>query len=259
MPRVVGDWTQDKLRILELYLAGYLQATTRALERIYIDAFAGPGTNQLERTERVIDGSPLIALKAKAQNGTKFDKLYFIENDGAILAELRETIAPIDLDRRSEIIQGDVNTELPKLMQRISPKSPTFIFLDTEGIEPRWSTLEAIAEWQVEFLINFPLGMAINRARPDSMKVFDYFGTSESLTLLESFTTGRSRALLDLYKKRLAELGFIYSPEHDRLIKTSGNLRLYYLVLVSKVEAARTIMNWVFRQPDHTGQQRFQI
>ena len=35
MPRQVGEWTKDKLRLLQLYLPGYLQATTRALDRIW--------------------------------------------------------------------------------------------------------------------------------------------------------------------------------------------------------------------------------
>jgi three-Cys-motif partner protein len=259
MPRVVGDWTKDKLRILQLYLAGYLQATTHTRERIYIDAFAGPGLNQIERTGELIHGSPLIALKAKAQNGTRFDHLYFIENDQEILGELTDQITAQDIDHRCEVIPGDVNQQLPKLMQRINRQSPTLVFLDTEGIDPRWSTLEAIAPWQVEFFINFPLGMAINRSRPDSIKTQEYFGTPECLPLLESFTTGRSRALVDFYKGRLANVGLIYSPEHDRLVRTSQNHRLYYLVLASKVEVAKTIMEWVFKQPDYTGQGRLEL
>ena len=42
MPRRVGDWTLDKLKILEQYLPAYLSATQTAIERIYIDPFAGP-------------------------------------------------------------------------------------------------------------------------------------------------------------------------------------------------------------------------
>ena len=45
MPRIVGDWTLDKLKIIEQYLPAYLTATQRATERIYIDGFAGPGRN----------------------------------------------------------------------------------------------------------------------------------------------------------------------------------------------------------------------
>jgi three-Cys-motif partner protein len=252
MPRFVGDWTRDKLRILSLYLPGYLQATTSARERIYVDAFAGPGTNILN-SGVVIDGSPLIALKAQARNHTRFSRLFFIERDEASLAELRSNVTPWADGRTAEVIPGDVNTELPLLFQRLPKRSPTFVFLDTDGIEPKWKTIEAIADWQVEFLINFPLGMSINR-NPDSQKTLDYFGTDECLPILHGSRSGRTRALLDLYKSRLAELGFGYTTENDLLVKTIDNRRLYYLIFVSKVEPAESIMNWVFRQPDVRGQ-----
>jgi three-Cys-motif partner protein len=258
VPRIVGAWTRDKLQILSYYLPGYLGATTRAIERVYIDAFAGPGTNQVERTAEVFDGSPLIALKARAQNGTRFSRLFFIENERSAIAELSEHLAVLDTDNRCEIVPGDVNIALPEVVRRINRRSPTFVFLDTEGIEPSWSTIEAIAPWQVEFLINFPLGMSINR-NPDSTKTIDYFGTEECRALLQRTGTGRDRALLDLYKGRLAELGFIHTTEHDRLVRTINNQRLYYLIFVSKVNPASRIMNWVLRQPDSRGQARFDL
>ena len=79
MPREIGQWTKDKLKYLSEYLPVYLKATTRAMERIYIDGFAGPGTNKIKDTGETIHGSPLIALHAIASNGTRFSRLYFIE------------------------------------------------------------------------------------------------------------------------------------------------------------------------------------
>src|SRR4030042_5373907 len=101
MPRQVGSWTQDKLKILRQYLPGYLGATARALERIYIDAFAGPGLNRLRGTNLTIDGSPLIALDASAPNGTKFDHLFFIARDPARAAALRDVLNTRDKPQRA--------------------------------------------------------------------------------------------------------------------------------------------------------------
>lgn len=258
MPREVGEWTRDKLDILAKYLRGYLGATTRALDRVYIDAFAGPGTNRLRRSGEIIDGSPLIALKAQADNGARFTRLFFIENDPGAAQELRETVSQLDTEGRSAVIEGDVNYVLPEIVRGLNLRAPTFVLLDTEGIDPAWSTIESISRWQVEFLINFPLGMSLNR-NPDSAKTLAYFGTDECLKILRQPRTGRTRALLDLYKGRLADLGWIYSTTDDRLIKTERNQRLYYLVFASKVTAGQTIMNWVFRQPDVRGQARLPL
>ena len=256
MPRQVGAWTQDKLKILQQYLPGYLGATTRVLERIYIDAFAGPGLNRLRGRSRTIDGSPLIALDARAPNGTKFDRLFFIERDPTIAAELRDVLNTRDQARRARVIAGDTNDELPKLITKLPPRSPIFVFVDPDGIEPRWTTIEAIARWRTELLINFPLGMSINR-NPDSAKVTAYFGTNRWRELWKS--PKRTLALLQLYKERLDQLGYRYATQDDRLVKTSGGRHLYYLVFVSKVNVARTIMTWVLRQPDSAGQARMDI
>jgi three-Cys-motif partner protein len=258
MPREIGDWTLEKLRILEDYLPIYLQATTRTLERIYIDAFAGPGRNRLKATSKTVDGSPLVALKARAKNGTRFSRLFFIEQDEAIANELRESVAETGTGSKARVIRGDVNDELPKLVRSLPRRSPAFIFLDTEGIEPKWSTLEAIAPWQVELLINFPLGMSINR-NPNSDKVNQYFGTDAWRRIWESSVPGRTRDLLDLYKNRLKDLGFEYTTDVDPLITDSLGHPLYYLIFVSKVEPAKRIMKWVQEQPDSAGQLRFKF
>ena len=259
MPRVVGPWTQDKLKILRQYLPGYLGATTRARERIYVDAFAGPGLNRLRGRNLTIDGSPLIALDARAQNGKKFDRLFFIEHDPAVAAELHDVLNTRDKTQRASVIEGDVNKELPELIKTLPLQSPTFVFVDPDGIEPRWTTIEAIAPWRTELLINFPLGMSINR-NPDSAKVTAYFGTDQWRGMWSSAGLGRSRALLQLYKERLGNLGYRYTTEDDRLIKTSGGQHLYYLVFVSKIAiAAQRIMTWVLKQPDSAGQTRMDI
>ena len=256
MPRQVGSWTQDKLKILQQYLPAYLAATTKALERIYIDAFAGPGLNRVRGTNRTIDGSPLIALDARAPNGTKFDRLFFIERDAAIAAELRGVLKTRDKTQRATVIDGDVNKELPRLIIKLHQRSPTFVFVDPDGIEPQWTTIEAIAPWRTELLINFPLGMSINR-NPDSAKVTAYFGTEQWRGLWNS--PGRTHQLLQLYKERLRRLGYQYTTEDDRLIKTSGGRHLYYLVFVSKVLPAKKIMTWVLGQPDSVGQTRMDM
>jgi len=258
MPREVGSWTQDKLKILRQYLPGYLLATTRARERIYVDAFAGPGLNRLRGTRRVIDGSPLIGLDACASNETTFDRLFFVERDPALAAELCGIVNTRDKTQRANVIVGDVNEELPKLVAKLPLRSPIFVFVDPDGIEPRWTTVEAIAPWQTELLINFPLGMSIKR-NLDSAKVTEYFGTDRWRGLWNLTGPGRTRALLQLYKERLGELGYLYTTQHDRLVKTSGGRHLYYLVFVSKVDVAKRIMTWVLSQPDSAGQTRMDM
>lgn len=258
MPREVGPWTKDKLKVVEDYLSPYLTATQKATERVYIDAFAGPGTNVLERTGEIIDGSPLIALAGKGKDGRGFDRLFFIDDDADAITELRAHIARLGESHRAETIYGDVNVALPRLMIRINKRSPTLVLLDTEGIEPRWETIESLAAWQTELLINFPLGMSINR-NADSVKTEAYFGTPEWRGYWNGGRLSRTSGLIRFYLNRLASLGWNQQPDHSRLVKGDGNKHLYYLLFASKHTGGRNIIKWAFDQPDATGQGRLPL
>ncbi len=248
MPRDVGDWSRDKLKILELYLPGYLQVTSTAIDRVYIDAFAGPGLNRLRRSGELIDGSPLIALDAKASNGSRFTELFFIEKDAEVALELGEVIKERDAEGRAQVVTGDANVELPKVVAGLHQRAPTFVFIDPEGIDPHWRTIEAISRWQTELLINFPLGMAINR-NVESTRADAFFGTTDWREAWAGSERGRARRVLDFYKNRLVELGYTKPLDDERLVKSQGGQHLYYLMFVSKVDPAKTIMTWVFKQP----------
>ncbi len=259
MPRDVGEWTKDKLKIVTHYLPVCLDATERAVERIYIDAFAGPGTNRIERTAEVIDGSPLIALSASGSRGARgFDHLYFIEKDDNLATELKTEVERRGEGKRATVISGDVNTELPELMRELHPRSPTFVFLDTEGIELSWETVQSLAAWRTELLINFPLGMSINR-NADSAKTEAYFGTPEWREYWNGGRLSRTSGLIRFYLDRLASLGWTEHPNHSRLVRDDGNRHLYYLLFASKDPAGGRIMNWAFSQPDATGQGRLAL
>ena len=197
----------------------------------------------------------MIALKSVAENGTAFDRYYFIELVPELADELEAAIAELKPTAPAEVIRGDVNVELPNLMKKIHQRSPTFILLDTEGIEPSWRTIEALASWRTELLINFPLGMGINR-NVGSEKVTRYFGTDDWRPVWQASRPGEAKGLIDLYKNRLGSLGWKYPSALDRPIKTLGGQSLYFLIHVSKVKAAQSIMRWVAKQPDFAGQTR---
>src|SRR3989304_6973643 len=109
-------------------------------------------------------------------------------------------------------------------MRDINARSPTFVFLDTDGIEPAWTTIEAISRWRTELLINFPLGMSINR-NIHSPKVDEYFGSSEARDIWNAARPFWQLELREYYKRRLKALGYEYSPI-DQLIKAGGGQHL---------------------------------
>src|SRR3990172_6933805 len=103
VPRLVHAHTKEKLRILAQYLPVYLQVTKNALDRIYVDAFAGPGLNRIKDTGEDLPGSPLIAAEAVAQTGTRSSRLVFIEQNRETFGELAEALARRGADPRIEL------------------------------------------------------------------------------------------------------------------------------------------------------------
>ncbi len=64
--REVGEWSKDKFHFLARYLDAFTTAMRGKWDALhYIDLFSGPGKCQIRGTNEVIDGSPLIAAKAR--------------------------------------------------------------------------------------------------------------------------------------------------------------------------------------------------
>ena len=208
----VGPWAKDKLESLERGLDYY---TTRLKktdywQKIYIDAFAGPGLSEVrskpkDPEERLPDlfageiekdpveqeveylrGSPRVALELK----NPFDRYIFIEKDPKRIAELLAMKAEYDGRRYIEVRPGDANAVLQELLRSgIRKRSHrAFAFLDPFGLQMPWETIEALAATEaVEVMINFPMGMAIRRMMPKSgdvppdwhISLTTFFGTDE--------------------------------------------------------------------------------
>ena len=59
----VGDWAEDKYRLVKLYANLFTTSMRRKWEElIYIDLFAGAGRARVRGAERIVPASPLLAL-----------------------------------------------------------------------------------------------------------------------------------------------------------------------------------------------------
>ena len=71
----VGDWSEDKYRLVALYSKMFATAMKDKWDcRVYIDLFAGAGRARIRNTARIIPASPLLALSIPDQ----FDRHIFL-------------------------------------------------------------------------------------------------------------------------------------------------------------------------------------
>ena len=164
-----GEWTTQKLAILEDYLDAYTTALKHQKFRLmYIDAFAGTGT--IEIRHRSLFGDPEQEfLKGSARRALeiedrRFDEYIFIERD----RKRCEALSHLERDypgRSIDIREADANEFLQNHGFRRTGWRGV-LFLDPFATQVEWRTIERIAELQTfDTWILFPVS-AISRLLP---------------------------------------------------------------------------------------------
>ncbi len=266
----VGPWAREKLEALGQYLNFYTTALKKQGHWVksltFVDAFAGAGQAKLRKTARAsgmesllaalepidqateeyIRGSPRVALDLV----NRFSRYVFIERDPGRAAELEQLRAEFGEGCRIEVRQGRAQEELDELLKGDlgRPGHLAVVFLDPFGMQISWETIERLAATgRIEVIVNFTLGMAIQRVLPRSAvlragwrETLDrFFGSpdwhgevfQERADLLGSHTEKRQDAgkrLLEWYRSRLKDAFGHVSPA--RLIKNTKGSHLYYLI-----------------------------
>jgi three-Cys-motif partner protein len=286
----VGPWAREKLDALGQYLGYYTtvlknQAWCRGT--IFVDAFAGPGLSPV-RTKasssgqtslfqiggapvdhaviEYLKGSPRVALEI----AHPFSRYVFIDSKQRRIRELEVLQMEYGTTRNIEIRRGDANAEITTLLEsglnwRVHRG---VVFLDPFGMQVPWTTIQRLAKTRaLEVMINFPLGMAIQRLLTKSGEIPNdwqdaldrYFGSSEwrsyayedVLGLFGTVTRKISDSgvrLLQWYRDRLREVfGHVSSA---RLIKNTRGGHLYYLIWAGPHERGLKGAEYILRKGD---------
>ena len=257
-----GQQTRVKLSIFGGHVRAFAVASGAAPHRTYIDGFAGGGKGIDPTTGEEYDGSAALALAAEPP----FTRIVLIEKDEARAEMLRALVAG---RRGATVHAGDVNVEIPKVLAGLNPHAPTLAFLDPEGTQLHWSTVEALARHKVgygrtkiELLILFPLQMAVLRllnfktgiTRPAHARRLDAMLGAESpwreivsmrMTGVISTPEETEIAFLNAYADGLhRRLGYAHVL-HAEVASEHGR-PLYYLVFASDSDVGRKIIKYEF-------------
>ncbi len=276
---LVGPWAADKLERLGKYLHAYttiMKGEKWCEGYHYIDAFAGPGEHQIREKPAVsrlradllhvsgysreqpeqqayLEGSPRVALNLEHP----FTTYVFVEMNSFRVQQLEGLMSSFGSARKIVIRKQDCNRYLldrvvsnPKINWK---KNREVVFLDPFGMQVEWKTIQAIADTNaIEILLNFPVGMAIQRLLPRNPAKLtparrntldQYFGSTEwfsvmykkSKTLFEHDIEEKiersGKNLLNWYRERL-RAAFGYASK-AALIRNTRGAHLYYLLLAS--------------------------
>jgi three-Cys-motif partner protein len=267
LARVAPTWTEEKLAILACYLKGFAQACKRHPSGWYaLDIFAGGGLNSSETTGTEIPGSALIALQARPPPA---QRVVLCERDSRALPALRHRVAPFG--DRAQVFARDANAEIGDMLALIPRDAPAFAFLDPEGSELAWSTVEAVARrkpathTKVEQLILLPTDMGFVRTLPlerditeaAAAKIDAMYGHDRWRPIYEARRSGRINAeaartqYVRLYAQGLRDLGYAYVQERQITKEGAGGAAggpMYFLMHASDHEAGERIMDHCFNK-----------
>lgn len=267
----VGPWAKEKLEALGQYLGFY----TTVLKKqghwlrgtIFVDAFAGPGLSRVRTKAKsaeppgrlfgadpesdkaeieFLKGSPRVALEI----ANPFTAYIFVDRNRQRIAELKALKAEYGPARTITVQEGEANAALQAwLASGIDwGHHRAVVFLDPFGMQVPWSTIEALAATKaVEVIINFPLGMAIQRLLTKSgdipkgwqISLNTFFGSQDWRQLVYeegtdlfgpklSKVSDSGTRLLEWYRGRLRKIfGHVSTA---RLVKNTRGNPLYYLI-----------------------------
>lgn len=234
--------SQDYARMKLKALTYYLHIVTKSMHKkwpnmVYLDLQSGPGKNQI-RSDFLL-GSPLIALTLEVP----FTHYYFNELDKDHLEALQTRVAASELRDRVRFYQQDINEVVFEICSEIEKReSLNVAFIDPEGLEVRWSTIERLARVRrMDLIINFSTSGLDRSAGADNESVIDRFygNTSWRPDMQISDPTRRRRALIERYLSQLSFFGYYIeeNPEIEHLdisFRNSKNSEVYRLIFASK-------------------------
>ena len=211
-----GPWVARKL----IYLRRYIDVFETSMRhkwptRTYIDLFAGPGKCLDRESGAVYLGSPLLAVTTRHP----FTDYYFVDQDEAALAALKQRADSSQVAGRIRYIPGDANAVVASVVDALRGKpSLNLAFLDPDGLELSWSTVAILATIQrVDLIVHYPQ-MGLSRFMPaaasqaSGTQIDRFFGGAEWRVIFDAHRRGEEsflhRHLMDHYKARLSALGY---------------------------------------------------
>ena len=165
MNKFGGDWTEQKIHILEEYTKAFLKVFKNKpwAKLLYFDGFAGSGDITTRSGEK-IEGAALRILKLNEPRA--FNHYYFVEMDEAYKNSLELAIKTGFPNKNNvHVVTGDCNQKLRDMVNKFlnTPKGKNFkvlAFIDPKGMQLNWESIEILKNQSIDLWILSPTGGA---------------------------------------------------------------------------------------------------
>ena len=243
----IGAWGQERYRHVQLYASLFVKSMRAKWDSlVYLDLFAGSGRSQIRGTGRIVSASPLLILGMSEA----FDKYIFCEGDNSYADALQTRCHRDFPERKLKIITGNANTAVNNIIAQMprpgrNQKVLGFCFLDPFQMQHlHFSTIEALAQRFMDFLVLIPSSMDANRNEqnyilPRNKTLENFLGNSDWRSRWDkekAFGKSFEHFVVEEFGRSMHQLGYIDPGLQEELLIRSDekNLPLYRLALYSK-------------------------
>lgn len=238
----VGDWAENKHSRIRRYVD-----ITRGVRKMftgpnkpgttYIELFSGPGQARLKDKNKVVDGSPVIAVKAAKATGVPFTEVHFGDLNTKYLESLRRKI---ESDSDAIFTYPGLATEtVDQIAGALNPSGYHFAFLDPYNLRLPIGIIERLGKLQrIDLLIH----ISVN----DLQRNLDNY-LAEKSTTLDDFAPGWRDAIsapvnspairheiVRYWAQLVEDRTGLSVAERFELIKGPQNIPLYWLAFASR-------------------------
>jgi len=223
-----GYWTGLKLILEKYYIKPYLNILGSRGNLAYVDLFAGPGLNLIGDQKVPVPGSPIIPIMIK-ESEYQFSKFIFSELNRDYFNALAKRLALFpEVKNITEVLNKDANLVIQGISDILNSNniSHSLVFVDPEGMELEWTSLENLVDSiDCDLIINFPsAGINRNLHNPPVLpKIKKFLGPgAENIP-----QNADEQWAIEVYRRNLASIGKDVSTE---IIVKSGNAFHYHLI-----------------------------
>jgi len=241
----VGPWAEEKHARVSKYVdisrATRRKYVTGAGGATFIDVFCGPGRARIRETERIVDGSPIIAARKAIESETPFNEVHVADANPAFVDAVKAR-----LEKLGAVIKtyhGPAESTVPQIVGRLNQRGLHFAFLDPYDLRSLpFSIVQDLAAVQrMDILIHVSvqdLQRNLRRYISSKQSPLDSFapGWRQKVEVMNPDATVRQQ-LLAYWLDRIRNENMRASQGVEEVTGTK-NQHLYWLVFVARHDLA---------------------
>jgi three-Cys-motif partner protein len=217
----------------------------------YVDLLAGSGTTYVKETKDVVIGSPFVA-RDFARN--PFKSYVFIEKDSERCEALDQRVSTCFAENQCKVFKGDCNKYVRSVFAEENIHS--LVFIDNEGFDVTWNTIEVVLKAKTDILINFPTSMVSRTADDRTASTLNQFYGDHSWINAENreeFLQIYLQKLKDRFKELRGSEAYVSN------IRVGTGSYFYDIILVCKMGPFVNAWNYLKKKLDWQDPKTIQI